>query len=93
MKCRHCQRRYSAADGQPAPGGSSAPGLLCVFAGMLYLMAALLFVWQVGLWKWLALGLAAFVTLQALIAWGDCRSSGGTCPACGAANHVYPWSL
>jgi len=100
MKCKSCGKRYSASIGQPAPGGSSAPGVFFILAILLYALAGFLFVFNAGFWKWIALGISVFVSLIVLIAWMDCREPGGLhehggekCPFCGETNTVYPWSL
>jgi hypothetical protein len=100
MKCKSCGKRYSASIGQPAPGGSSAPGVFFILAILLYALAGFLFVFHAGFWKWIALGIAVFVSLKVPFAWMDCREpaglhedSGEQCPSCGETNTVYPWSL
>jgi hypothetical protein len=100
MKCKSCGKRYSAADGQPAPGGSSAPGVFFILAAFLYGIAGFLFVFHPGYWKWIVLGISVFVSIKVFIAWMDCREPAGLndhggekCPSCEATNTVYPWSL
>lgn len=100
MKCKSCGKTYSAAISQPAPGGSSAPGVFFILAALLYGIAGFLFVFHPGFWKWIVLGVSVFVSIQVPIAWMDCRGSAGLhdhggekCTSCGATNTVYPWSL
>ena len=93
MKCAQCQAKFSAADGQPAPGGSSAPGVHVLVALPLYGAAAVTSFLDVAYAPWVCLGIGVFVTLQVPIAWSDCRKNGGTCPKCSADNPVRPWSL
>ena len=100
MKCAQCRTRFSATDAQPAPGGSSAPGVLLGFTVVLTCSTAVAFVLDVAYVKWVGLGISVFVAMQVPIAWADCRSraglaeqGGGTCPKCGAENPVRLWSL
>jgi len=100
MKCAQCRTRYSAADAQPAPGGSSAPGVLLVLAVVFICSTAIAFVLDVAYVKWVGFGISVFVAMQVPIAWADCRSSAGlaerggeTCPKCGSENPVRLWSL
>jgi hypothetical protein len=100
MKCTQCRTRYSAADAQPAPGGSSAPGVLLGLAVVFIFSTAIAFVLDVAYVKWVGVGLSAFVAMQVPMAWADCRSraglaeqGGGTCPKCGTENPVRLWSL
>jgi hypothetical protein len=100
MKCAQCRTRYSAADAQPAPGGSSAPGILLGFAVLFVCATAITFVLDVAYVKWAGFGISVFVAIQVPIAWVDCRSEaglteqgGGTCPKCGTENPVRLWSL
>ena len=100
MKCAQCRARFCAADAQPAPGGSSAPGVLLSFAVVLICATAIAFVLDVAYVKWVGLGISAFAAVQVPIAWADCRSraglakqGGGTCPKCGTKNPVRLWSL
>ena len=100
MKCISCSKSYSAAISQPSPGGSTAPGVFFIVAVLLYAMTGVLFVFHLGYWKWIALGISVFVSLKVPIAWMDCRGPAGLhdhggekCPSCGAPNTVYPWSL
>lgn len=92
MRCRVCSKSFSAARGQPSPGGSSAPGQLLVVTVLALALAGVLFVLGVAYAPWACVGIAAFVGLQVLVAWSDCRN-GGTCPKCGATNPVRPWSF
>lgn len=100
MKCKSCGKRYAANISQPAPGGSSAPGVFFILAVLLYAITGLFFVFHPGFWKWIALGVSVFVSIVVLTAWTDCRgpaglhdSGGEECPFCGATNTVYPWSF
>lgn len=100
MKCAQCYTRYSAAWAQPAPGGSSAPGVLLGLAVVFLCATAVAFVLDIAYVRWVGLGISAFVAMQIPIAWGDCRSrgglvehGGGTCPECGTENPVRLWSL
>ena len=100
MRCRHCGKRYSAADAQPAPGGSSAPGEFFWTAVVFEAIAAVL--WASGFVFWAA-GMAVLGALPALVvplAWYDChgpaglsRTGGEACSHCGGRNRVWPWSL
>ena len=100
MRCRHCGKRYSAADSQPAPGGSSAPGEF-FFAALLIAGLGGVF-WLAG-FKLLGLLTACVAILPTLLiplAWWDCHgpvaisSHGGErCSHCGGRNKVWPWSL
>lgn len=100
MKCKSCGETYSAAIGQPAPGGSSAPGVFFILAALFYGIAGVLFVFRQGYWNWIVLGISVFISIQVVIAWMDCRGPAGLsehggekCPSCGAMNNVYPWSF
>ena len=100
MKCAQCRTRYSAADAQPAPGGSSAPGVLLGLAMVFICSTVVAFVLDVPYVKWVGFGISAFVAIQVPIAWAACRSKaglaeqgGGTCAKCGAENSVRLWSL
>lgn len=100
MRCQSCGKRYSAATGQPAPSGSSAPGVFFVLATFLYVTAGFLFVFYPGYLSWIVLGISVFVSIQVFIAWMDCRGPAGLhshggekCPSCGRTNTVYPWSF
>jgi hypothetical protein len=100
MKCARCRTRYSASDRQPAPGGSSAPGVLLGFAVVLICLTAIAFVLEVAYVKWVGFGISAFVAIQVPMAWAACRSraglaeqGGGVCPKCGIENPVRLWSL
>ena len=92
MRCTQCQHRFSAAATQPAPGGSSAPGIFLI-ASIVFIavsVSALLLGYPyIG---WPCLAIAAFVLLQVPVALSDCRR-GGECPQCGADNCVRFWSL
>jgi len=100
MRCRHCGKRYSAADAQPAPGGSSPPGAFfwtAIFFGLIALA-----LWAAGFLFWAA-GTALLGAITALVvplAWHDCRGAAGlsptggeACSHCGGRNRVWPWSL
>ncbi len=100
MRCSSCRKRYSAAISQPWPGGSSAPGEF--FIATLFAAAVMvgLFLADVAVWKWLSLGITAFIALQVFVAWVDCRGPAGLspyggerCPHCKHENTVWPWSL
>lgn len=100
MKCKKCGKRYSADLYQPAPGGSSSPGVFLILAVLLLAGSATLFIFNISVFKWILLGLGIFVMIQVPIAWSDCRGNGGyathggvDCPACNETNTVYPWSL
>lgn len=100
MKCKKCGKRYSADLFQPAPGGSSAPGIFFYLALTLFCGTVVAFLFDAGFWKWILLGFGVFVMIQVPIAWSDCRGNGGyekhggvDCPNCRATNTVYPWSL
>jgi hypothetical protein len=77
MKCKNCGKRYPADISQPAPGGSSAPGVFFIFAALLYGIAVYLFVSRIDYWKWIVLGVAVFVSLQVILAWKDCIGPAG----------------
>jgi hypothetical protein len=100
MRCSNCQSRFSAAWTQPAPGGSSAPGIFLVTTFALIGTSVLAFVFGHTYVGWICFGFGAFVLVQVPIAWSDCRGKaglsphgGGTCPNCGADNRVKLWSL
>lgn len=100
MKCKQCGKKYSADLFQPAPGGSSAPGVFFILALVLFSATLILFLFELKIWMWIALGTAVFVSLQIMVAWSDCRNDGGyakhggvTCPECKTVNTVYPWSF
>ncbi len=100
MKCAQCRTRYSASRAQPAPGGSSAPGVLLGFAVVFICSTVIAFVLDVAYVKWVGFGISAFVAMQVPMAWAACRSKaglaeqgGGTCPICGTENPVRLWSL
>ena len=58
MKCAQCRTRFSATDAQPAPGGSSAPGVLLGFTVVLTCSTAVAFVLDVAYVKWVGSVLA-----------------------------------
>lgn len=100
MKCKQCHTRFSAASGQPAPGGSSAPGVFLLFALVLLGASVIAFVLVHSYVGFVLLAIGAFVLAQVPIAWSDCRrraglaaDGGGTCPHCGTDNRVRFWSL
>lgn len=100
MRCSHCRYRFSAAWTQPAPGGSSAPGIFLMIALALFGMSLLTLFLGYTYVGWTCLAIGAFVLVQVPIAWFDCRDKaglsphgGGTCPNCGASNRVQLWSL
>ena len=100
MKCAQCGTRYRADYAQPAPGGSSAPGILLGFTVVLVSLTVLAFVLNGGHWKWVGLGISVLVALQVPFARAACRAKaglakhgGGTCPECGVENPVRLWSL
>ncbi len=100
MKCSHCHARFSADWAQPAPGGSSAPGVFLLLALALCGASALTLYLDLRTVGWICFVFALFVTIQIPIAWSDCRSKsglsahgGGTCPTCGADNPVRLWSF
>ena len=100
MKCAQCRTRYSAADAQPAPGGSSAPGVLLGLAVVFICSTAIAFVLHALYVKWVGVGLSVFVAMQIPMAWAACRSKaglakqgGGACPKCRTENPVRLWSL
>ena len=100
MKCAGCGAKFGAADGQPAPGGSSAPGVYVLVGVPLAVATAVTFWLDVPYVPWVGLAITVFVAMQIPIAWSDCRGTaggagegGGTCPKCGAANRVRWWSL
>lgn len=100
MRCCHCRGRFSAAWAQPAPGGSSAPGIFLVIALAFVGASALMLLLGHPYVGWACLAVGAFVLVQVPIAWYDCRGKGGlashgggTCPHCGADNRVKIWSF
>ena len=100
MKCSSCRKPYSAAISQPAPGGSSAPGVFFITTLLSAALTVGLFWADVAAWKWLSLGVTAFIAFQVLVAWSDCRGPAGLspcggerCPFCDRENTVWPWSL
>ncbi len=100
MQCEQCRTRYSAAWAQPAPGGSSSPGVLLALAAVFFCATAAAFVLGVAYVRWIGVALSALVAIRIPIAWTDCRSrsglsghGGGVCPNCGIENPVRPWSL
>ena len=100
MKCSACRARFSAAWAQPAPGGSSAPGVFLMIALTLVAMSLVTFYLGHIYIGWICLVLGGFVLVQVPIAWSDCRGraglsphGGGTCPNCGAENPVRLWSF
>jgi hypothetical protein len=100
MRCRHCRKKYPANVSQPAPGGSSSPGAYFYLAVILITVSVILFAIDVKIWKWVVIGITVFVMTKILVAWSDCRGSGGLaeaggekCPHCGGQNVVWPWSL
>jgi hypothetical protein len=101
MRCRHCKRWYSAADGQPAPGGSSAPGVFFVLGAAGWLVALALYVSRASaLAALIAAAFAGWMCLLTAIAYHDCRTPAGVqrhggerCAHCGRPNRMWPWSL
>jgi hypothetical protein len=100
VKCSSCRSRYSAAWRQPAPGGSSAPGIFLMIALGLVAIALLTIVFGHVYIGFGCLAISAFVFIQVPIAWSDCRgkvglspNGGGNCPNCGADNRVRLWSM
>lgn len=100
MRCRHCGERYSAADAQPGPGGSSPPGAFFLLAIVFGVATVLLFWADIATWKWFALGATSLVAGVVPLAWHDCRGPAGgsthggeRCTKCGGHNRVWPWSL
>ncbi len=94
MRCGECKSSFSAADYQPAPGGSSAPGvfLICSIACLGACIAGVLFGFG-RLLFWFSLGVAVFAAIQIPVDYFDCRSDGGyanhngiTCPSCEHVN-------
>ena len=92
MRCSDCGENYSVAWAQPSPGGSAAPGVLARVAIGLVFVAGVLFRLDVDYAPWVSLAIAGFVGVQVLVAWSDCRRSGGACPKCGTEHPVRPWS-
>ena len=100
MKCVHCGSRYSAAWAQPAPGGSSAPGVFLIIGLVVIGAAALALSLGHAYVGWTCLVIGTFVLLRVPFAWAACRNKaglaphgGGTCPRCYADNGVKIWSL
>lgn len=100
MKCAQCRARFSAAWAQPAPGGSSAPGLYLATGSALLALSLAMHTLDVAWLGWALLAAAVLVLARTPIAWLDCRRpsggtphGGGTCPHCGTENVVRPWSL
>ena len=100
MRCSSCKKAYSAADNQPWPGGSSAPGAFFIASLFSSAVTVGMFLVDVAIWKWFALGTTAFIALQVFVAWVNCRGpvelsrhGGGRCPNCDHENTVWPWSL
>lgn len=96
MTCRLCGQSYSASYGQPAPGGSNAPGVF-FYTGLLCVTAAVVF-HRTGHSTAciVALIAAALCVPTTAIAWFDCargQVSAAECPLCKGRNTVYPWSL
>lgn len=98
MKCRNCSHRFSAEDGQPAPGGSSAPGCFFPFTvgsivGAVWLAFVIPEIW------WFVMLLPLIFIAINLLALYDCKGPGigGTpgnqCPECGTRNTMWPWSM
>lgn len=92
MRCRHCGEKYGANDWAQWPGGFEAPGTWLGAAAFMAVVAAGLFWFDVRVWKWVALALAALFLAQVPGAIADC-SDAKTCPKCGGANAVRAWSL
>ena len=100
MRCTTCHHRYSASWAQPAPGGTSAPGVyLIATLTLLAVSIALLFL-DYAYAGWTLFTLAWLVGFRIPIALADCRGraggsekSGETCPQCGRRNPIRPWSL
>jgi rubredoxin len=92
MRCSSCDHKYSAARGQPSPGGSSAPGVLLRVAIPFAIVAAIGFARGGTGLAWGGAAIAGFVLLQVGVDWGDCRHSGSECPECGGETPVRPWS-
>lgn len=100
MQCRHCGKRYSANHSAPWPGGFESPGTWFFAAVVSAAVSAVLFWFDMGLWKWGALTLATIFAVLVPSAMADCRGPSGlhttggeTCPECGGINEVKPWSL
>lgn len=75
------------------PGGFEPPGVWVIAGGVAVAVAGVFFWLEVWVWRWVAVGVAAFILAQTPIAWLDCRRGGSTCPDCGGVNTVRPWSL
>ena len=101
MRCSSCKKPYSAAINQAFQGGSSVPGAFFIASLFSSAVTVGLFLADVGAWKWLALGITAFIAVQVFVAWVNCRGrpaalapySGEGCAYCDHENTVWPWSL
>lgn len=103
MKCSKCGAKFAADINQPAPGGSSSPGIFFILSLIFAVLLAILVLLDLNL-VWIVICCLALVFsfVANLNAYSDCSSElgpdgetikGVSCPACGAKNDVKPWSL
>ncbi len=100
VRCIRCHTRFSANWAQPAPGGSSAPGIFFLSSMAAFLASVITWLFDIPHLWWVLLLLGAVFVLRTFISWADCRrraglsgDTGETCPHCGAQNRVKPWSF
>ena len=100
MKCVHCGHRYEANYTATYPGGYSPPGHMLIVTAIMFVIAVVLFVASVPIWKWAALVTLAISAGATLGCRKACKGPGGfspvggeTCPKCGGKNKVKLWSF
>lgn len=103
MKCSKCGARFAADINQPAPGGSSSPGVFFIVSLLFTVLLAVFVLLDLNLlWIIICCVVLLFSLVANLNAYTDCGSElgpdgetikGVSCPACGELNDVKPWSL
>jgi hypothetical protein len=101
MKCHECGTKFSAADYQPAPGGTSAPGEFLILGATFIAIAVILWLSDLSrFWAAVAAAVSVLSILKIPFALFGCRGDGGnadhkgvSCPECKSVNKIRPWSL
>jgi hypothetical protein len=65
------------------------PAEFLTVALVIFGVGAALHYFAVAMWPWVVYAVGAFVLLQAVIAWFDCKW--GHCPGCNHTMYVWPW--